>query len=274
MIRARIHTSRRGALEFCALASGSKGNAVYVGSEGRGVLVDAGLPGREIERRMAAAGIDPRRVAAVVLTHDHRDHASGVGVWARRYGVAVHAPADTAAALRHVARDFFEGVEVMEFLPGEPFEAAGMSFEPFPTSHDASGSVGFCIRAESTAVGFATDLGMADDGVRRGLAGADLLFLESNHDEEMLTNGPYPWFLKKRILSARGHLANRECAALAAELVHPGLRALVLGHLSEVNNEPRLAFDSARETLTRFGAEEDVTLLVARQDRPGRILRI
>lgn len=238
------------------------------------MLVDAGLPGREIERRMAAAGIDPRCVAAVVLTHDHRDHASGVSVWARRYGLHVHAPADAAAALRHVSPDFFEGVEVMEFLPGESFEAAGMSFEPFPTSHDASGSVGFRIRAGAAAVGFATDLGVVDDAARRGLAGADLLFLESNHDEEMLTNGPYPWFLKKRILSVRGHLANRECAALAAELVHPGLRALVLGHLSEVNNEPVLAFGAAREALARFGAEDDVTLLVARQDRPGRVLRV
>jgi phosphoribosyl 1,2-cyclic phosphodiesterase len=246
-----------------------------VGTEGQGVLVDAGLPGREVEKRLRAADLDPMRVSAVVVTHEHRDHISGVGVWARRFGVPVYAARATweAAKAMFPARTL-RGVEVRFFEPGEAFPVAGLEFTPISTSHDAADSVGFRISEGDTVLGFATDLGFASHLVREGLRGAALLYLESNHDERLLLDGPYPWPLKQRIRSRHGHLSNADCADLVADLLHEGLQALVLGHLSETNNTPRLAYDCTREALASCGAAEDVALLVARQDRPGTVVRV
>lgn len=262
------------ALEFCALASGSKGNAAFVGSGGRGVLVDAGLPGRQIEARLGAAGISPRQVGAVLVTHGHRDHLSGVGVWARRYRVPVY----LTQACRQEAEAVLgprglDRVELRLFRPGESFEVDELGFHPVATSHDAPESVGFRVTDGAAVLGFVTDLGFASHLVRHALRDADLLYVEANHDEELLLNGPYPWFLKQRIRSRHGHLSNAACAALLEDLLHPRLQAVVLGHLSETNNEPRLAYDAARGCLEAVGAEQDVTLLVARQDRSGRVVR-
>jgi phosphoribosyl 1,2-cyclic phosphodiesterase len=249
------------------------GNAVYVGSEGRGVLVDAGLPGREIAKRLAAAGLEPEAIEGVVVTHEHRDHISGVGVWARRFRVPVYAdPVTWDAAVRVLPPGALRGVEVVPFRPGEPFEAAGLELLPIATSHDAAGPVGFRVRDGRAVLGFITDLGVASELVRESLKGAGILYLESNHDEELLVRGPYPWPLKQRIRSAVGHLSNADCAALIAELVHGGLGTVVLGHLSQTNNTPRLAYDCARAALRSRGADADVTLLVARQDAPGRVV--
>jgi len=262
-------------LEFCALASGSRGNAVYVGSNGAGVLVDVGLSARSVALRMEAAGIEPARVRAVVLTHEHRDHAAGVAAWCRRHRVPVWMTEGCLGGLESMlGTRALAGVEVRVFASGEPFEAAGLGFLPVRMSHDAADPVGFRVTDGRARVGLATDLGLATQWVREALRGMDLLYVESNHDEERLWNGPYPWPLKQRVRSRHGHLSNRACSDLVADLLHPGLRCVVLGHLSQTNNEPRLAYAATRAVLGRAGAERDVTLLVARQDRPGRVVRL
>ncbi len=244
---------------------------MYLGGGGRGVLVDAGLSGRELEGRLVGAGLEPRGVGAVVVTHAHRDHLWGVGPWARRHRVPVYL---TEACRREAEVSLgprgLVGVEVREFEVGRPFAAEGLEFTAFATSHDAGGSVGFRVTDGLAVAGLVTDLGVACAAVRAGLRRLDFLYLESNHDEERLAKGPYPWPLKRRIRSTRGHLSNREAAELVAELLHGGLKTVVLAHLSEVNNEPRLAFEAGSAVLAAAGARDDVTLLVARQDRPGR----
>lgn len=248
---------------------------MYVGSAGRGVLVDAGLPGKRLEGRLVAAGIDPQQVGAVVVTHGHRDHLSGAGVWARRYRVPVYlTEACRGGAHQVLGSSGLNGIQVRLFGPGAPFRVETLEFWPVSTSHDAPDSVGFRVTDGATVLGLATDLGFASHLVRHALRGAHILYLESNHDEDLLARGPYPWFLKQRIRSRHGHLSNEECAELLRDLVHPGLRAVVLGHLSETNNEPRLAFGAAQQVLEETGATGDVTLLVARQNRPGRLLTL
>ena len=248
---------------------------MFVGGGRRGVLIDAGLSARELERRLALRGLDPAAVGAVVVTHEHRDHIRGIGAWGRRHRVPVYMTAACRhAAARLLGRDGLRGVEVREFEPDREFSVADLEFLAVGTSHDAVESVGFRISDGATVLGFATDLGCVSTVVRSALRGAHLLYLESNHDEERLRGGPYPWFLKQRIRSSLGHLSNGECAGLVAELLHDGLRALVLGHLSETNNEPHLAFARTRQVLDDGGAVEAVTLLVARQDQPGRVLEL
>ncbi len=265
------HPPRSPALEICALASGSKGNAVYVGSDGRGVLVDVGLAAGEVERRLGAVGLGPDRVAAVVVTHEHRDHVRGVGAWGRRYRVPVYMTEPCRCRVETVlAGPGLRNVDVRPFEPGVPFEVGGLELRPVDSCHDAAEPVGFRISDGAAALGFATDLGFASHPVREALRGVDLLYLESNHDVDRLWNGPYPWPLKQRIRSRHGHLSNDACAELVADLLHPHLETVILGHLSETNNEPRLAFEATARVLRHAGAAGDVTLLVARQDRPGR----
>ncbi|GAB4257291.1 MBL fold metallo-hydrolase [Deferrisoma sp.] len=262
-------------MELCALASGSGGNAVYLGTNGRGLLVDAGLPGRRIAARLEAAGLGRRRIEAVIVTHEHRDHLAGVGVWCRRHKVpAWMTPACREAAEAVLGPEGLRDVEVREFEPGRPFEVAGLEVRAAPGCHDAADPVALRVSDGRWAVGLATDLGFVPHAVRELLRGCNALFLESNHDEDRLLTGPYPWFLKQRIRSRHGHLSNEECARLVGELAHPGLRAVVLGHLSETNNEPRLAYRATRAALERLGAAGDVLLLVARQDRPGRLVSL
>lgn len=239
------------------------------------MLVDAGLPGRQVEVRLRDAGLKPEAVAALVVTHEHRDHLSGVGVWARRYRVPVYMTAACLeAAPRVLGADGLKGVEVREFELGRAFPVADLEFLPVSTSHDTVDSVGFRISDGDRALGFATDLGFVSHLVRHSLRGAHLLYLESNHDEDLLMKGPYPWHLKQRIRSRHGHLSNEDAAQTLDELLHPGLRTVVLGHLSEINNEARFAYGTARRVLAEGGAEADVTLLVARQDRAGRLVRV
>jgi phosphoribosyl 1,2-cyclic phosphodiesterase len=163
---------------------------------------------------------------------------------------------------------------VRSFEPSRAFEVAGLEFRPVATSHDAADSVGFRISDGAAVVGFATDLGFASHLVRHTLRDAHLLYVESNHDEGLLVSGPYPWFLKQRIRSRHGHLSNEACAELVGELLHPGLKTVILGHLSETNNEPKRAWEASRRVLREAGAAESVTLLVARQDRAGRVVEV
>ncbi len=244
---------------------------MYVGSGGRGVLVDVGLAAGEVARRLGAVGLGPDRVAAVVVTHEHRDHVRGVGAWGRRYRVPVYMTEPCRSRAETVlASPGLRNVDVRPFEPGVSFEAGGLDLRPVGSCHDAAEPVGFRISDGAATLGFATDLGFASRPVREALRGADLLYLESNHDVDRLWNGPYPWPLKQRIRSRHGHLSNDACAELVADLLHPDLETVILGHLSETNNEPRLAFEATARVLRRAGAAGDVTLLVARQDRPGR----
>jgi phosphoribosyl 1,2-cyclic phosphodiesterase len=227
------------------LASGSKGNSLLVCSPKTRVLVDAGLSGREIARRLQSSPAADGRLDALVVSHEHTDHVRGMGVLSRRHDVPVYLNQGTLEALPRQVGEF---AGVVNFFTGTPFRIQDLVFQPFSVSHDARDPVGFVISHENSKLGVCTDLGVATKLVRERLRGCRALVLESNHDPEMLINGPYPWPLKQRIQSRHGHLCNSDTLDLLAELHHEGLRHVVLAHLSETNNRP----ERVREGLVRF----------------------
>jgi phosphoribosyl 1,2-cyclic phosphodiesterase len=246
------------------LGSGSGGNAVVVESGGRRILIDAGFSCRELARRMALLDVDPKTISALVLTHEHQDHCRGADAFARRYKVPVLATAGTrqGAGLKE---DRFRSTVLIR--SGEPLEVAGFVVEPFLIPHDAAEPVGFVVEDP-----FGRRLGLvADIGCRTSLAWGrlrdlDVLLLETNHDLDMLRNGPYPWSLKQRVAGRHGHLSNREAAEGLPELMGGRLSWVALYHLSRTNNLPALAAAAIGEALDREGCS--ARLAVTEQFHP------
>lgn len=254
----------------CVLASGSSGNATYVAEKNTAILVDAGLSGRAIERRLSTIGADGKRLSAIVVTHEHTDHVSGVGVLARRFRLPIYANGATFDSVKPLLRGK-ERIEIFEH--GTAFVVGDLILHPFSVSHDAADPSGFVIANGTSGVGIATDLGCVTHLVRARLRGTDLVVLESNHDAHMLWEGSYPWELKQRIRGRFGHLSNEEAAQTIRELAQTGLRRGVLAHLSRENNRPELARESVSKALREIGAD-GFQLSIAEQDTVGERIRI
>ncbi|MGB5984826.1 MAG: MBL fold metallo-hydrolase, partial [Desulfobacterales bacterium] len=221
----------------CLLASGSKGNAIFISDGHTSILLDAGLSGKAIEARLAQRGLQAANLDAIVVSHEHSDHIRGVGVLSRRHGLPVYISPATRQAAPQLGRLHQHHL----FEVGTPFEIQTLCIHPFATSHDAADPAGFTIAHNGLKVGIATDLGIATAMVKERLKAVDLLILEANHDLRMLHDGPYPWPLKQRIKGRNGHLSNEDSRDLLADLIHAKLRHVVLAHLSETNNHPHLA---------------------------------
>jgi phosphoribosyl 1,2-cyclic phosphodiesterase len=188
-------------MRLCLLASGSKGNCLFLETDSCRLLIDAGLSGREAIARLSSIGVAAETLDGILITHEHTDHVRGVGALARRLKIPVLVAARTLQAARHVIGK----VDSFEFDPGSPFTFKGVAIDPFPITHDACDPVGFRIEGGEGCIGFATDLGIATRLTQEKLKDCRALVLEFNHDEEMLQNGPYPWHLKQRIRSRHGH---------------------------------------------------------------------
>ena len=253
-------------LAVCLLASGSKGNAIYISDGRTSVLLDAGLSGIEIERRLRARGLTPRDLNAIIVSHEHADHIQGVGVLSRRYRLPVCINRKTAKTAPQLGKIH----DVVYFSCGNRFHINGLEIRPFPISHDAEDPAGFTISNNGSKLGVATDLGTVTGVVKEHLQGCHALILEANHDPEMLIAGPYPWPLKQRIQSRLGHLSNHAAETLLREIVHPELKHVVLAHLSETNNTPQKAHDALAPAL---GAHP-IQLKVAAQDHCTEIIRL
>jgi phosphoribosyl 1,2-cyclic phosphodiesterase len=228
-------------MKVCVLASGSRGNAIWVKSSGGAVLFDAGISLRAILAGIDLMEEDPGEVKAVVISHEHMDHIKGLPVLVKKFGIPLFANSGTAGCL-----SLSNGkVRLRNFESGKPFQVAGLRVTAFPVPHDAADPVGFVVEDGRKRLGICTDLGTVTNVVRDRLSDCRALVLEANHDREMLDKGPYPYRLKHRIRSRHGHLENKDTAALLADLHHPGLEHVFLAHLSQVNNTPKLAHDSA-----------------------------
>ena len=246
-------------MKLWVLGSGSSGNALLLESDGTRLLVDAGFGPRTLAARLRLAGVEPRSVAACVVTHDHSDHVCGAGKAARRWGWQLFATDGTAAA------PDLAGVAVTTFAPGDTLRVGAFELQTVTTPHDATEPIGLVATAASGArAGVCYDVGHASDGVRALCEGVDVLVLEANHDEGMLWAGPYPPWLRRRIASRIGHLSNRAAADVARDVATPRLAHLILAHLSAQNNTPTLADRTVRSALkpTAFRGK----LTTARQD--------
>lgn len=234
------------------LASGSGGNSILVWCGNTRLLVDAGLSGRETERRLGLVGVRADEIGDIVITHDHADHTKGMGVLARRHGIRLHLTRTTRAACGKYLRG---GESVSIYEAGRPFTVRDVLVDPYLTIHDAEDPAGVALADECTGtrLGIATDLGRLTASARKALGGSRMLVLESNHDPILLHQSRYPPAVRGRIASSHGHLSNEDAARLAVELLHPGLAVVVLAHLSEECNRPELARSAVGGALREAG---------------------
>lgn len=249
-------------MRLTTFASGSGGNCALLECGGTRLLLDAGISFRRIRASLADSGLTPDDLSAVLVTHEHSDHISGIATMLRHSGVPIFAPRTVLRRLCAASA----GVEarMRPVLPGGTFSVGDLRVTPFATPHDTDESVGWRIEGDGV-FGLATDMGCVTDEIRAGLSGADTVLIEANHDVELLRAGPYPAALKRRILSDHGHLSNENCGALAAYLADHGTRCIVLGHLSRENNTPDRAFRAVADAL----AGRDTRLFTAPAD--GRL---
>ena len=253
-------------VRVCVLASGSKGNAIYISNQSTSILIDAGLSGTQIVQRLQSRNIHPETLSGIVVTHEHSDHIQGVGVLSRRFGLPVYITRETHHACPRLGRLSAS----QYFRSGSEFHIEHLTIHPFSISHDASDPVGFIVSTNGIRIGVATDLGMVTGLVKTRLRNCDALVLEANHDPEMLINGPYPWPLKQRIQSRNGHLSNQDTRMLLSDLKNDRLKHVVLAHLSETNNSPQKVLNSVTAALNGC----DVQIEVARQDRCSKLIRL
>lgn len=255
-------------LSVCVLGSGSKGNAIHITDGETAILIDAGLSGKEIKRRMDLRGLSFEALDAIVISHEHSDHIKGAGVLSRRLKVPVYINERTYAASEQIMG---KPHELCSIDCGTSFRINDLKIHPFSISHDAADPSGFSIEKNGTKIGLATDLGIANLVVREHLKFSNLLILESNHDPVMLfQNENYPWPLKQRVKGRKGHLANEDMSDLLAELVHDRLYHVILAHLSEENNLPEMAMASAAKALNG----SNTTFSVAMQHEPGDVVHV
>jgi phosphoribosyl 1,2-cyclic phosphodiesterase len=224
-----------------------------VEAQGTRLLIDAGLSARELAERLDSAGVDPCSLSAVLLSHEHSDHARGAAAFSRRWGVRLMGSRGTRAALE-VEEPEIAGYDVLE--PGRPCQVGAFTVRPLPIPHDAAGPLAFVVGCDAAAMGHATDLGHLQRGLVEAFRACDAVLMESNYDPGLLRDGTYPWSVKARILGAWGHLSNDDVGRYLAQGLGEGCRTVVLAHLSQNNNHPELVRMTAEQALQLRGRSE------------------
>ena len=253
------------------LASSSSGNCTIVSHGDTHLLIDAGISLRRMREGLRYLGLSPDDLTGVLVTHEHSDHIGGIEMLLKYYKTPVYASCGSGFGICRVVPE--AGPFINCFEAGISYELGEITVSSFRTPHDAIESLGYRLTAGGRSLIYATDLGCITDEVVEATRGADIAVIEANHDRDMLKSGPYPPFLKRRILSARGHLSNADSGRLAEELAMSGVRTIQLAHLSCENNTPGLARKTVTDAICRCGLEvgRDVELDVAPQFEPGKV---
>lgn len=251
---------------YASIGSGSCGNCHYVSYNGSRILVDAGMSGKKIQENASKLSLDIKDIDAIMITHEHTDHIKGAGILSRRFDIPVYATEDTWEAMEEKMGKMAPH-NIKTFEKDKIFSVGDMDIVPFRINHDATDPVGFKFTNGQKSICIATDTGHIDRYISDHIRGSKLVVLESNHDEEMVKIGPYPYHLKRRVLSGVGHLSNVDAGRFAAELVKSGTNHILLAHLSHDNNFPALAFETVKGILGESGIEanEDMILNVLKR---------
>lgn len=265
-------------MRLCSIASGSSGNCIYVGSDATHLLVDVGISGKRTECGLNSLDISATDLDGILITHEHADHIAGIGVMARKYDIPLYATKGTIEALKKcssigkIPEDLF-----VEIQPDKKITIKDITVNPMRISHDASEPVAYRFGYGTQKVAVCTDLGVFNDYTIECLKGMDALLIEANHDVNMLQVGPYPYYLKQRILGDRGHLSNENSGRLLNKILHDKLQTIILGHLSKENNLPELAYEAVRMEITLGDnpyKAEDFDLQVARRSEVSPVVHV
>lgn len=257
---------------FCPLFSSSKGNSIYLSGGDTAILVDVGVSFRRLYTALESRQLDWQNIRGIIITHEHTDHISGLKTLLKRWNIPVYSAPETLEYL--VGRGIPSATSTL--IPLECTQCIGdIEVTPFDTPHDAVHSIGLRFSMpDQRRIAIATDLGHITDTVRSNLSGCDLVMLESNYDPGMLSASSYPYMLKRRIKGETGHLSNNDCSSEVARLAEGGSTYFVLGHLSEQNNMPQLAYQTTRVTLqeAQMKEKQDYLLSVAPAHEPHEML--
>ena len=255
--------------KICCLYSGSKGNSTFISAGGAKILIDAGRSAKALCSALSSIGVDIDDIDAIFITHEHTDHISALRVLSHKHSIPIHMLLNSAHVFNGLCDEKL--CECLALYRGNEFETMvkGLKVKAFPTPHDSLGAVGYRFEyenecGETISVAVSTDTGYVTPTMRENLSGCRAVVIESNHDLQMLAEGPYPYDLKMRIRSKRGHLSNVDCAAFACELHESGTEHIMLAHLSEENNLPEIAYNEVFSAI----ADENFDLKVAKQDQP------
>ena len=241
-------------MDFCSIASGSSGNCIFVGTDHTNVLIDAGISGKRVTEGLHAIDRDPKELDAILITHEHSDHIKGLGVLARKYGIPVYSTQGTIQTM--LEQNMLGKVDSSLFhtvAPDIRFEIGELAVLPFRVSHDAAEPMFYTFQEDGRKLVVMTDTGYVSDRMKGFISTADAYVFESNHDVSMLQMGPYPWKIKRRILSDVGHVSNEDAAVAMSEVVAEKETQIYLAHLSKDNNMKELARMSVSQTLESCG---------------------
>lgn len=261
-------------LRFCSLYSGSSGNSIYIGTQKTNLLIDAGVSGTRISCALQKIGVSPESIDALLITHEHSDHIYGAGILSRRFGVPIYATEKTwQAMLPEIGKLNAESIHIID---RKYFTLGDIDICAYPIPHDAADPTAYTFYTNNRKISVATDTGCVTEEMHENIIESDIALIESNHDEDMLINGRYPQYLKKRILSDKGHLSNLAASYFAAELALSGTKYIYLGHLSKENNYPELALSASENALLERGIRtgRDVRLNVAPRDTCSEVTEL
>ena len=263
-------------MNLCSIASGSSGNCIYTGTDKTGILIDVGISAKRIEQGLASVDRNIKDIKGIFISHEHSDHIKGLGVLARKHHIPIYGTKGTIQAIKNCASLGEIDAELYrEIRPDENITIEDLVIQPFRISHDAAEPVAYRMECGKKSAAIATDLGFYNQKIVDKLQNLDVLLLESNHDTHMVEVGGYPYHLKQRILSDRGHLSNESAGKLLCHLLHDDLKAVFLGHLSKENNYEELAYETVKVEIT-LGSEkyqpDDFLIEVAKRDSVSRMI--
>lgn len=265
-------------MRLLSIASGSSGNCIYVGDDTTHILIDAGISGKRIEAGLNSAGISGKDLDAVFVTHEHADHIGGLGVLARKFDVPIYSTRGTIAGISmSKSVGDIDGQLFQTIRRNENISVGSLMIQAVPVSHDAAEPVCYKVSNGAASVAVATDMGYYTEEIVEKLRGLDAILLEANHDVNMVQVGPYPYYLKQRILGKKGHLSNESAGRLLSEILHDDMKHIFLGHLSRENNLPQLAHEAVRLEIT-MGENpyqaSDFDIRVAQRSEPSEMIEV